>query len=110
MPCRTGTDAGPHALCLPALRQAQAYAAIAVPGMWTTSLPCWCWCWWLQEAYQARLMFGEALLSAVNMGQILHAVEDADDAEKLKTKVGCCPIQPAARTVAQMWSPCVCVL
>jgi hypothetical protein len=44
---------------------------------------------WLQEAYQARLMFGEALLSAVNMAQILHAVENADDAEKLKTKVGC---------------------
>lgn len=43
-----------------------------------------------QEAYQPRLMFGEALMSAVNMGQMLHAAENADDADKLKTKVGMC--------------------
>lgn len=43
---------------------------------------------WLQEAYPTRLMFGEALLSAVNMGQMLHAAENADSAEQLKTKVG----------------------
>lgn len=55
-------------------------------------------------------MFGEALLSVVNMGQILHAVEDADDAEKLKTKVGRLALQLAARVLAQMGSSCVCVL
>ena len=42
----------------------------------------------LQDAYQARLMFGDALLSAVNMGQILHAAENQEDADKLKNKVG----------------------
>jgi hypothetical protein len=42
----------------------------------------------LQEAYPARLMFGEALLSAVNVGQMLHAAESADDADKLRSKVG----------------------
>lgn len=42
---------------------------------------------YLQEAYQARLMFGDALLSAVNMGQILHAVDSTEEAEKLKSKV-----------------------
>lgn len=41
----------------------------------------------VQEAYQPRVMFGEALLSAVNMGQMLYAADDADSAEQLKSKV-----------------------
>lgn len=53
--------------------------------------------WPLQEAYPARLMFGEALLSAVNVGQMLHAAENADDADKLRSKVG--PTQTQACTV-----------
>jgi len=41
----------------------------------------------VQDAYQARLMFGDALMSAVNMGQMLHAAENTEDADKLKSKV-----------------------
>lgn len=46
-------------------------------------------CCVVQDAYQARLMFGDALMSAVNMGQMLHAAENTEDADKLKSKVCC---------------------
>lgn len=41
----------------------------------------------LQAAYQAQMMFGEALMSAVNVGQILHALDNAEDADKFKSRV-----------------------
>jgi sulfur relay (sulfurtransferase) complex TusBCD TusD component (DsrE family) len=43
-------------------------------------------------------MFGEALLSALNQGQMLHAAEKDESAEQLKNKVcvACCTARGAS--------------
>jgi hypothetical protein len=60
----------------------------------------------VQEAYQPRVMFGEALLSAVNMGQMLYAADDGDSAEQLRTKVR----HSDTAALDTGLAPCICLM